>query len=68
MQNLVMRYQGQAVEIRDHNGRVHRGMLEGIDPPRGMFIHDGFRRRFIPFFLIASIFLLSGRRRRRRIF
>ncbi|WP_041089571.1 hypothetical protein [Jeotgalibacillus soli] len=66
MNNLVSRHQGQAVEIRDHTGRIHRGVIEGTDPPRGMFIRDRFRRRrFIPFFLIASIFLLN---RRRRIF
>ena len=71
MENLIMAYQGQEVEVIDHNGRVYRGIIEGIgtNPHRGMFIHDGFRRNFIPFFLIASLFLLSGRgRRRRRIF
>lgn len=71
MENLIMEHQGQYVEVIDHNGRVCRGIIEGIgsNPHRGMFIHDGFRRTFIPFFLIASLFLLGGRgRRRRRIF
>ena len=67
MEKLIMGYQGQEVEVIDHNGRVYRGIIEGIgmNPHRGMFIRDGFRRRFIPFFLIASLFLLGGRRRRR---
>ncbi|EKN67708.1 hypothetical protein M670_00316 [Schinkia azotoformans MEV2011] len=65
MHNLVMRHRGQAVEVIERNGRVHRGIIEGVDPRGGMFIRSGFRRRFIPFFLIAAIFLLS---RRRRIF
>ena len=63
MHNLVMRYQGHAVEVRDCHGRVHRGVIEGTDPPRGMFIRSGFSRFFIPFFLITAIFLLSSRRR-----
>lgn len=63
MENLI----GQDVEVIDHNGRVFRGRIEGIgnNPHRGFFFHDGFRRSFIPFFLIASLFLLSGGRRRR---
>jgi hypothetical protein len=61
----LVRYQGQAVEVRDRHGRVHRGVLEGMDPQRGgMFLRSSFfGRRFIPFFLIATIFLLSSRRR-----
>ena len=49
-----MRFRGQPIEIRDTRGRVHRGIMDGFDPPgRGVFIRDGFRRRrFIPFFLI----------------
>ncbi len=58
MQNFIMRNQGRAVEVRDHGGRVHRGVIGRVDPRRGMFIHNGFRRFFIPFFLIASLFLL----------
>ena len=61
-----MRFRGQPIEIRDRHGRMHRGIMDGIDPPRrGVFIRDEFRRRrrFIPFFLIAAIFA-----RRRRIF
>ncbi|WP_081485627.1 hypothetical protein [Bacillus methanolicus] len=65
MGNLIMRYYGQPVEVMDRYGRVHRGVIDGVNQTRGMFIRSGFRRRFIPFFLIASIFLL---RRRRRIF
>ena len=59
----LVRHQGQAVEVRDCHGRVHRGVLEGVDPARGVFIRSGFSRFFIPFFLIAAIFLLSSRRR-----
>jgi len=66
MENLIRRYQGEPVEIMDRYGRVHRGVIDG-DPPRGgMFLRTGFGRRFIPFFLIAAIFL--SRFRRRRIF
>ena len=63
--NSLMRFRGQPIEIRDHYGRMHRGIMDGFDPPRrGVFIRDRFRRRrFIPFFLIAAIFS-----RRRRIF
>ena len=65
--NSLMRFRGQTIEIRDRNGRMHRGIMDGFDPPRrGIFIRDEFRRRrrrFIPFFLIAAIFS-----RRRRIF
>ena len=65
MPNSLMRFRGQPIEIRDRYGRMHRGIMDGFDPPRrGVFIRDGFRRRrFIPFFLIAAIFS-----RRRRIF
>ncbi len=67
MNHLIINHFGHEVEVRDHFGRVHRGFIDGMDPPRGgMFIRDPFfRRRFIPFFLIAAIFL---RRRRRRIY
>ena len=61
-----MRFRDHPIEIRDRDGRIHRGIMDGIDPPRrGIFIRDEFRRRrrFIPFFLIAAIFS-----RRRRIF
>ena len=65
MINSLMRFRGQPIEIRDRYGRMHRGIMDGFDPPRrGVFIRDGFRRRrFIPFFLIFAIFS-----RRRRIF
>jgi hypothetical protein len=63
--NSLMRFRGQPIEVRDRRGIVHRGIMDGFDPPRrGMFIRDRFgRRRFIPFFLIFAIFS-----RRRRIF
>ncbi|WP_044747759.1 hypothetical protein [Bacillus alveayuensis] len=63
MGNLVMKYRGQAVEVIDRDGRVYRGVIDGVNQQRGMFLRTGFRRRFIPFFLIAAIFLLRGRRR-----
>lgn len=62
----LARYQGEAVEVRDRQGRVHYGEIEWIDPRRGgMFLRNRFSRRrfFIPFFLLASIFLLRNRRR-----
>jgi hypothetical protein len=59
------RYQGEPVEVIDRNGWVHRGVIEWVDPVRGgMFLRTGFRRRFIPFFLIAALFLLRFGRRR----
>ena len=65
MPDSLMRFMGQPIEIRDRFGRMHRGIMDGFDPPRrGVFIRDRFRRRrFIPFFLIFAIFS-----RRRRIF
>ena len=66
MENLIRRYQGEPVEIMDRCGRIHRGVIDS-DPPRGgMFLRNGFGRRFIPFFLITAIFL--SRFGRRRIF
>ena len=61
--NSFMRFMVKPIEIRDRDGRMHRGIMDGFDPPRrGVFFRDGFRRRrFIPFFLIAAIF---ARRRR----
>jgi hypothetical protein len=64
VQNLVRRYQGEPVEVIDRNGRVYRGVIDGVNPQSGMFLRTGFGRRFIPFFLIAAIFLLRFRRRR----
>lgn len=66
MHHLVRRYQGEPVEVMDRYGRVHRGVIDGDPPPGGMVIRTGFGRRFIPFFLIAAIFL--ARFRRIRIF
>lgn len=60
------RYRGEAVEVRDHLGNVHWGEIEWVDRRRGgMFLRNRFNRRrfFIPFFLLASIFLLRNRRR-----
>jgi hypothetical protein len=64
MGNLVMNYYGEPVEVIDRNGRVYRGVIDGVNQQRGMFLRTGFRRRFIPFFLIAALFLLRFRRRR----
>jgi len=51
--NSLMRFHGRPIEVRDHFGRVHRGIMDGFDRRRrGVFIRDRFRRRsFIPFFL-----------------
>ena len=36
-----MRFRGQPIEIRDRYGRIHRGIMDGFDPPRrGVFIRD----------------------------
>lgn len=59
-----MRHMGRPIEVMSRDGRVFRGVMDGVDPPRGgIFIRDGFRRFFLPFFLIAAISF-----RRRRIF
>ncbi|WP_017729219.1 hypothetical protein [Halalkalibacterium ligniniphilum] len=64
MHNLIMQHYGHEVEVRDHDGRVYRGSIDGVNQTRGMFIRDRFFRRiFIPFFLIASIFSFRFRRR-----
>jgi hypothetical protein len=63
--NNLMRYRGEAVEVRDRFVRVHRGIIDGMDPPQAMSTRTPFGRRRIPFFLITAIFAL---RRRRRIF
>ena len=55
---------GQPVEIHTRDGRVHRGVMVGANPRRGVFIRDGFgRRRFFSFVFIVAFFS-----RRRRIF
>lgn len=60
MDQLAWAYQGQMVEVRDLDGRVYRGIIEGVNQRRGMFLRTSpFRRIFIPFFLITSILLLS---------
>ena len=60
--NSLMRFHGQPIEMRDHFGRVHRGIMDGFDPRRrGVFIRDRFRRRrFIPFFLIVPVSILAS--------
>ena len=41
--NSLMRFRGQPIEIRDRYGRMHRGIMDGFDPPRrGVFIRDRF--------------------------
>ena len=63
MPNL-RRHMGQPVVIHTRDGRVHRGVMVGADPRRGVFIRDGFgRRRFFSFVFIVAFFS-----RRRRIF
>lgn len=60
----LMCYQGHPVEVCGHDGRSYWGVIDGMDPRGGIFLRDRFsRRRFIPFFLIAAIFLLRNRRR-----
>jgi hypothetical protein len=55
---------GREVMVMGRDGRFQRGFIDGVDPRRGLFFRDGFRRRrFIPFFLIAAIFLSRSRRR-----
>ncbi|OIJ16846.1 hypothetical protein BKP45_20960 [Anaerobacillus alkalidiazotrophicus] len=61
MEQLAWAYQGQLVEIRDGYGGIHRGVIEGVNQRRGLFLRTSpFRRIFIPFFLITSLFLLTG--------
>lgn len=63
MEHLAWAYQGQLVEVRDRDGRVYRGIIDGVNQRRGMFLRTSpFRRIFIPFFLIASLLLLRPRR------
>ncbi|MFC0469148.1 hypothetical protein ACFFHM_00830 [Halalkalibacter kiskunsagensis] len=60
MDRLAWAYQGRMVEVRDCNGRIYRGVIEGVNQRRGMFLRTSpFRRIFIPFFLVTSILLLS---------
>jgi hypothetical protein len=60
MDRLAWQYQGQMVEVRDRDGRIYRGIVDGVNQRRGMFLRTSpFRRIFIPFFLISSILLLS---------
>ncbi|PYZ96604.1 hypothetical protein CR205_12910 [Alteribacter lacisalsi] len=64
IQRLAMAYQGNLVEVRGRTGQVFRGIADGVNQRRGMFLRTSpFSRVFIPFFLITSIFLLSRRRR-----
>ncbi|HWO75319.1 MAG TPA: hypothetical protein VNM69_05275 [Bacillus sp. (in: firmicutes)] len=60
----LWRYHGQAVDVIDRNGRVYRGIFEGTNQTRGLFLRSRFgRRRFFPFFIIAAVFVVRGRRR-----
>jgi hypothetical protein len=62
--NRLMRHMGQEVIIHGRDGRGFRGVMDGVDPPRGVFIRDRFgRRRFFSFIFIAAIFSFRGRRR-----
>ncbi|WP_391121900.1 hypothetical protein [Psychrobacillus sp. L3] len=58
IESFVMRNMGRRVMVRERMGRRHIGMIDGIVPGRGMFIRNRFRRIFLPFFLIATLFLI----------
>ncbi|MFF2754823.1 hypothetical protein ACFVR1_13865 [Psychrobacillus sp. NPDC058041] len=58
MEPFVMRNMGRRIMVRDRRGRRRIGMIDGFVPGRGMFIRNRFRREFIPFFLIATLFLI----------
>lgn len=58
MEPFVMRNMGRRVMVRDRMGRRRTGMIDGVVPGRGMFIRNRFRREFVPFFLIATLFLI----------
>ncbi|WP_332633926.1 hypothetical protein [Halalkalibacter flavus] len=59
MDQMAMAYQGQLVEVRDVYGRIHTGIIDGVNQRRGLFLRTSpFRRIFIPFFLITSLLLL----------
>ncbi|MBS4194652.1 hypothetical protein [Lederbergia citri] len=59
----LMRYRGEHVEVRDHHGRVHRGIIDGDPSTGGIFLISPFNRVFIPFFAIAFVFSFRLRRR-----
>ena len=43
----LMRHRGQEIVIHGRDGRRFIGFMDGVDPPRGVFIRDRFgRRRF----------------------
>ena len=57
--NSLMRFRGQPIEIRDHYGRMHRGIMDGFDPPRrGVFIRDQFKKKKIYSFLFNLCYFL----------
>jgi hypothetical protein len=59
MESFARRNMGRSIMVRDNFGRRHFGRIDGFVPGRGMFVRDRFfRRRFLPFFLIASLFLI----------
>ena len=50
--NRLMRHMGQEVIIHGRDGRMHRGIMDGFDPPRrGVFFRDEFREKKIYSFL-----------------
>ena len=36
-----MRFSGQPIEVRDHFGRVHRGIMDGFDPTKKRSVYSG---------------------------
>ncbi|WP_409300610.1 hypothetical protein [Peribacillus sp. SCS-155] len=54
----LMRHIGREVIVRDRDGREHRGIMDAVDPPRGVVIRSRSRRRFFPSFLSLPFFLL----------
>ncbi len=59
MESFVRRNMGRRIMVRDNMGREQIGMIDGFIPGRGMFIRDRFFRRvFLPFFLITTLFLI----------
>ena len=56
----LMRHMGHEVIIHGKDGRRFRGFMDGVDPPRGVFIRDGFgRRRFFLSYLLLRFSLLG---------
>ena len=36
--NSLMRFRGQPIEIRDRNGRMHRGIMDGLTRQEGEYL------------------------------